>query len=313
MICVVSQTGAGNYLASRLPMAVVSKVPKAGVVNFYVGGPGLIHFDGINSSPAANNFMTSPDVNKKMREIMEFSNERPRTHIYAFFNGKRFSNWLEISFTNRFMNRDVGPVVGVTLGVGYMANQQPSDALPGLGTVAGVLQDMEYRGEVMLSITESFEICNMQLCHLPAFFAMYAEILRGSLDGVIKFLCEEPGVELEMFPSVVAGTLVTIPPFPGSLQQAAGKILAPASAEKHLWRWLVGGAEPTWVTTHGQSLQQARSRMNQTLLNIAKTEPTVQYRTDLGIGVNLVFSPGSLDGRKPDEVPAAQTPDPQKT
>lgn len=308
MYFIVSQQGHGKYLADRLPEAIVTKMPNDSGVNIYVGGPGILPPNGmINTSQVAMNYMTSRDVNKQIREHLGVVDKPAVTNLYGFFNGQQFGPWLEAVVSTRFMNREVGPNVGVTLGVGYTAGNEPSDAIPNLSDIKEFLVDAEYRGEVLLQVTSDFQICGLQLGHMPAFLGMFGEVLKGPMDNVMRFVLQECPV-YELYTSVVTGTLVSLWPFPGNLAPNEKKILAPASAEKHLWRLSAGNAEPVWITTHGQSLQQARARMNQTLLNIAKTEPSVQYRTDLGFGVNLLFSPGSLDVAKRIEVPETSAP-----
>lgn len=293
-------TSSMKYVADRVPNASYSPTSKGFHENcvFMALAPFGMPQEGtmINSSPAMCNFVRDQALRKEIGVTLGLEEGKTYSTLYGFFNGQQWSDILEVQYVTRLMNKDIGPRVGMTWGVGYSAGKAPVEGgIPCWGKIQTFLQDIGYVGEVMLEVTEDYQVCQLYLGHNPSFFALFCEISKSSIPQVVEFLVQEKA-ELELFPAITLGVLVSKLPFPLQIVKTENhKILAPANAEKHLWRFQLGYVEPVLATTHGAYLAQARSRIFITVKNLVRQEDSLMYRTDIAQGCKLLFSPDVLN------------------
>jgi hypothetical protein len=237
----------------------------------------------INSSLAIQNYLLNPKIKSAVNMHLGLTGEIGKSSLYAFFNGETFSDWLEVSFSTRFMAGNVGPDIGFATGVGLRCDSEVYAAVPQLGEIKKFLKESSYRGEVLLSITEDFRITNMLFGHFHGHFALYTELSQlGKADGILEFLVGNQ-LACELGSNIGVANLVTLPPFPLQLPGLKVRnILAPQSAEKHLWRVRAGLLQTVVVSVRGLYLLEARRRMRKTMDNMSKYSPDIQYRIDYG-------------------------------
>jgi len=72
----------------------------------------------MNSCVGVQNLMMSKELQQKFYEdFLGVSNLTAQSTIFAIFNGTEFSDWLEVSYSGRLMNEEVGPNIGFSTGV----------------------------------------------------------------------------------------------------------------------------------------------------------------------------------------------------
>lgn len=322
LVFVTTLGGFGSQLVSRIEAAGVeaelvspSRPVSGDEVPVSIAPAGqLLSQTMVNYSDLSRQFMAEPEKRQRFLDLLGCPKEPAVTQLFSLWNGATWAEWMECNYSGRLMNGDVGPSIGFVCGAGHSAKWEPKDALVNLADVEDFLREIEYRGEVLLGVSSDFHICDIRLGHASGIMSMYSEIGKLSLAQLYLWADGRDEIVPEVHDSCVVANMASLSPFPGNVQVATGKLKAPASAEKHLWRLNMAGAEPVIVTCHGPNVVVARNRVMQTMANIARVHPEVQYRTDAATGgrfyFNLVVDQRQLpsDARRLPEVPQAVAP-----
>lgn len=237
----------------------------------------------INTSVGIQNYILNKQIATTVNNHLGLTGEPGSSSLYAFWNGQKFSDWMEVVFSTRFMSGNVGPEIGFSMGIALRVDCDIKLALPQMEEIENFLKETEYRGEVLLTITEDFRIVRMHFGHFYGHFGLYTELSRlGKVDGILEFLGQLQK-ELVLGDALGIGNIVTVPPFPLNLPQIKSRaILAPQSAEKHLWRIRSQSNQIVLATVRGLSLLEAKRRMRRTMENMSSYNPDIQYRIDYG-------------------------------
>lgn len=244
-----------------------------------------------NSCVAAQRFAVDPEQWQLFLDALGVSTAPPITEIYALFNGREFSDWLEISHSQRFMNSDVGPEVGFTCGTALKIKDDLPVAIPQFPQLQAALAGMGYRGQVLLGITKNFELATLNIGHFFGHFSLFCEMAMNRMQDILEFIFGEV-VTCPVREGVAFANLVTKQPFPSAGQ---GHISAPKPAESHLWRMFYPVAqEKVLITAHGIHYWEARVRVYRTLDKMRELNTDLQYRTDFFRNDKLLFTKSEL-------------------
>lgn len=240
-----------------------------------------------NTCVAVQNAILNEPLREGLFEAWKVKVGPGKSTFYSLFNGQEFGDWLEVSYSSRFMTGGVGPNVGFVHGAGIKV-VGVEEALPSLGEIKKALQGFEYRGQVMLHVNESFELTGINFGHYYAHWAIYSELCKNSNMEMLDFIFGK-FQSCELYDSVCVANLVSLCPFP-SLGLQNQSIHAPKNAEKHLWRVPRGASETVLCAVHGDNVHEARRRLRRTIENMLQSSPELQYRTDYGFGLGFVLA-----------------------
>jgi hypothetical protein len=247
----------------------------------------------INTCIGVQNLLINETLREQTYKQMGFVNQSADTYLFTLFNGDDFGDWIEFDSSNKLMNDDIGPDCGFVTGVGLKVDNLEV-ALPTLSKIKELLHKINYHGEVLLGITEQFIPCELHFGHFYGPFGLYAEISKFNgakytdlVTGLIDFI-QGNRPSCELYDSISLGNIITHPPFPLNMG-ATPEILAPGSAEKHLWRLRFVLMNYVLATVHGSSIPQARRRMRRTLENLQSYLPILQFRTDYGYNLTYLL------------------------
>jgi hypothetical protein len=248
----------------------------------------------INTCTGVKTLVLDVEMKKAFLELVGCSKEKPVSTLYGFFNGSRFSPFIEVSYSDRFMTGGAGPTVGVSVATAISCETgMVKEAIRNFSNLEIALTKIKYHGEVLIFLASDYTMTNISFGHFYAHFALFNEISKIPTQKIVEFCVGDDA--LDIFPSIVVGCLVSKQPFP-YLVNVDNHILAPKTAEKHLWRYVVeGGNEIVFVTVHGQSVWEARRRIKNTLENMRKFDDFLQYRTDFGFQSDFVLSKEKLE------------------
>ncbi len=240
----------------------------------------------INTSAGLQNFLISEEIQDAFLADMEVDKTaREVSTLYALFNGKNFSDWLEVSFSRRFMNKDVGTQAGFITGAGLVADESIFDAVRGLRALRDFLSKAGYKGEVSVGVSKDLTICSLRFGHFYSYFAMFYEICTNkSNDGVLKFLMGESG-ECKLLDRIVVANVVSKAPFPYMVKLDQPDISVPTMSDygKHIWCVKNATSKYLLVVANGEFLEEARRRLRRILYGLVKYDRDLQYRTDFGL------------------------------
>lgn len=282
-IGILSTLGTANAVLDHAEETILGVQPN--VTDYFVEDSLLEikpEFKYINTCVGIQNFI----LNKKAREavlgLLDIKPAQPSSTIYGMFNGENFSDFMEISFSNKFMTGEIGPNVGFSLGTGIKIQENIEDVFPQIVKIKNFLRDIKYRGEVLCGITKNFKISSISFGHFYGHFGMFMEVLKtGTCKNALEFILGTRNT-CELYDNLVIGNVVSVQPYPLTLPNSNIRIMAPQSAEKHLWRIKNLTLEFVLITIHGNSLQETKRRMRRTLENMTNYEPNLQYRIDYG-------------------------------
>lgn len=283
-VAIVSTTGEAEAIVSHTTLATIGRTEDTTAL--LVESP-ILPIDKslmmINTSLEIQNYLLNPKLQTTINETLGFTLEPGDSTIFAFYNGEKFSDWMECCFSGKFMSGNVGPTTGFITGTALRVDCDIKSALPQLERIENFVKETNYRGEVLCTITKDFRISKIGFGHFFGHFALFTEISRlGKVDGILEFLA---GIQKELVLGDAIGiaNVVSLQPFPLILPQAKVRtILAPQSAEKHLWRVRNESLNFVLVAVRGLSLLEAKKRMRRTMDNMASYNPNIQYRIDYG-------------------------------
>lgn len=246
-----------------------------------------------NTCVAIKNLILNPDLQGQVYDHIGVVAGEPVTSVFALFNGKEFSEFLEVSSSEYFMTQNVGPKVGFTTGTGLRVGSEIYDAVPALARLRDFLTKSEYRGEVLIELADNYLITDIRIGHCFGHFALFSELAKCSVKDIVEFIFG--GVSsCALYDSIGVANLISLPPFPsGSITPQM--IHAPKGAEKHLWRFPKYNSEVILITCHGMFLQEARKRVRRTIENIQANAHDLQYRVDYGYNARFLFNDSTYE------------------
>lgn len=246
----------------------------------------------INTSRGLQTFLVVDAVREPYLKALDYTpRAKEVSALYCLFNGKDFSDWLELSYSKRLMNNDVGPEFSFITGVGLKPNCVVEEAVKGIDALKQLLLDTEYKGEVYIGITKDYKICNIKFGHLYSCFAMFYEICENKrCDGVLGFLLGDTN-ECKLSDHIVVSNIISKAPFP-YMQKKTSSYTLPNITEASKQTWNISNKLCTYalIVSKGEYLSEARRRLRRTLYNMAKYDTELQYRTDYGLRREFVLS-----------------------
>jgi hypothetical protein len=250
---------------------------------------GSINLPIVNSCVGIQNIILNEELKTQLFESMGIAQGQCRGNndscLYMLFNGEKFSDILEASYSERFMTGDIGPNVGFTHGAGIKCKSEVYEAFPALIRLREFLTKVEYHGEVLCNITPDFLMTNVWFGHCAWGFGMFSEICKSTTQDMLEFMFEKVD-NCELYESICVSNLITNSPFPN--RGLANRIIhAPKGAEKHLWRVPRLGGESIFITCHGSYLKEARKRIRRTIENLLGFDQELQYRIDYGLRMSF--------------------------
>lgn len=276
-IALLSVTGIGSCILDHCDTAYLAKEETEGAVQFADDLFAQTTKPCINTCLAARNYMLDKTTQDKVNKLLNLGG-KTESYIFGLFNGTRFSDFLEIRSSRRLMVGELGPELPFSCGIGQSPNIPFEEAFTNLISIREFISSLSYKGEVCFGISDNFRITEIGLGHFPYHFAMFCEEAKNSIVDVIAFMQgSRPKAELYK-DSVVVANIVSRSPYP--LLAPTGKIEAPRSAEKHLWRLRLGKTEIVLITVHGKDTYVASQRMWATLENLLDADRSLQVRTD---------------------------------
>lgn len=252
-------------------------------------------FPVVNTTREVIGVMTVAQLTEAFMENVGINPTAESTSVlYSIFNGSSFSDWIEISYSNRLMDREVGPRLNYTTGVGLRVEQDIFAAIKGLSKLRDFLLETKYMGEIAVSISPEFVITGIQFGHSACFFAMYSEMCTCDVQTMLDF---SAGLlkKLEVYDTCCVSNLVSKAPFPWISDFTSTMIQAPRGAEKHFWRFESKSGEYGLVVTHGKYIREARQRLLRTIQNMLHYDQDLQYRTDFGWNRKFVLEQVKYD------------------
>jgi len=235
-----------------------------------------------NTCIGVRNLIVSEELRKNFEDFLGLDKKSPPiSSLYSLFNGKDFSDFLEVHYSKHFLTGEVGPEVGFVTGVGLKVTDDIYQAIPQLNKLKSMLISMKYQGEVLLTVTKNYTLSNVNFGHYYGHFALYAECAKCSVQTLLDFVFGK-GVPCELYDSCCIANLVSQQPFPTRINTSTGPINAPKGAEKHLWRIPIESGEIVLIVVHGNYLLEAKKRMRRTLENMRSYSDSIQYRIDYG-------------------------------
>lgn len=286
-IAIVTAVGIGNMVADKCEDISVFRQVQKDSINFV----DHVFMDtgdlpSINTSVAARTFSISEKTQADMADALGMSKEKPVSYLTAMYNGETFSDWLEASYSSRFMDGEVGIDIGFSCGIGIPVDVDVAEALPQFKAVASFIHDADYKGQIRLGVTEDYNLCSITFGFFPGLFAMFCESCKSPVREVISFCAGEIGT-CNLYSELVACNLVSKSPWPHIMGN--DRIRAISSAERHIWRMKTGNAETVLVTAHGSNLMFCRNRIFGTVRNLLQFDDQLQYRTNFHSSRQLVL------------------------
>jgi hypothetical protein len=243
----------------------------------------------INTCVGAKVYMTSPDHKAQFRESVGMVDEAPASFLYALLSPDGCSDWMEMSISGRFMAGDVGEDVGFVQGTALPCHSSVYDAFPKLASLVDSLHILGYSGEVVVGVTTGFQLATLSFGHCTGAFSLFTELAQQSPQETIEFCFGKRPACLLHPERISACTLLSYPPYPYTDQEMFS-VLAPRTAERHLFRFNVGCCELAYASASGSRMFEVRRRVRRTLDNCKQYNEKLQYRMDYGRGGKFVFS-----------------------
>lgn len=238
-------------------------------------------------------------INEELRQVVWNDlglKQKPHVcWVFSLFNGNKFSDWLEVSYSEKFMNYEVGASIGFTMGAGFRVPDAMPDILPAVSKLGKFLQELNYHGEITLAIASDFSICDIMFGHNYGAFGLFTEISKFNSTSadlvvpcILEFMLGHRDV-CELFDAGAVANIVSLPPFPFAVARDPRLLSAPSTAEKHIWRLKRVNMDYALITVYGSYMGEARKRLRRTLDNMVSYNEDLQYRTDYGFSLNFVI------------------------
>ena len=243
----------------------------------------------LNTSNAVRSLIVNDEYAEEFNKLYNIVNGHPDSYIYGFINETGLSRCIEIASSSRFMTGGIGPRIGLVQGAALACKEDIHLALPSLPALIEALVAMEYRGEITLGITNEYQICSLSFGHNTAGLALYTELLRGNIQNTYEWCLGKSDPPALHNNGIALITLVSSPPYPHRLD-IKSYVRAPVSAEKHLYRLMIGKCEVAYAGAWGTDLFETKRRVRKTLQNCALYDNDTQYRVDFGVRDKFVLN-----------------------
>lgn len=241
------------------------------------------HLPVLNSNIGVMNYMLNDELrNAVLQNVVKVSGEPFESELFAIFNGENFSDFIEVSYSTKFMTYNIGPCVGFTCGTAIKVTTPIEEAIPQMKDLLNFLREIKYHGEISIGLSSNYCITGFAFQHFYGHFSMFCEMAVISPSEILSFMIGEQK-SCDLHDTCCVANLISKQPFPVPISsRVSPRIAAPKGAEKHLWRLPLGFAEPVIVTTHGSFLKEAQKRLQRTIYNMLSYDSDIQYRTDYG-------------------------------
>jgi len=251
----------------------------------------------INTSVGLQNLMLHPEMQEAVfADILK--KEPEEVAFYAAFNGEKFSDFVEISYSSRFMTHEVGPNVGFTSGVGCIVGDELSLACMELENLVNWLKGIKYHGMILIGMSSNFHITSLRWGYFAGPFALFREFFTNSVEHLLEFCAGVPHDLIPYDDVLTLCVLVTRYPYPVNLPNKNGPISARKNAEPHLWRNLEGYNETVIASSRGSILYEARRRIMRSIKSMLEYDENLQYRTDFGLREKFILSQEFYEKRR---------------
>lgn len=247
-----------------------------------------------NTSIGVKNVILNADLRHELlNRHLGITHLPMKSCLYALFNGKEFSDWMEICYTRRFMNSEIGPDVGFSSGVGMRIDQDVCNAVTNMSKLKEIVAALNYRGEVCCGLAEDGGITGVSFGHVWGMYGMFQELCQQSVDQdvdkTMEFIFGEE-LTCTLYDSICVSNIVSKHPFPLITNTHTGYLRTPKYSNNHVWRVGLGSTvEIVMLTSSGVSLKEARRRVHRSQNNMRKYDDFIQYRTDFGFSENFII------------------------
>lgn len=243
----------------------------------------------INTCVGAKVYDTSLEHRTLFRDEVGMVDAAPVAHLYAILSPTGCSDWMEMSISGRMMAGDVGSDVGFVQATAIPCHAEVYDAFPKLAKLVDSLHILGYSGEVVVGVTADFQLATLSFGHCTGAFCLFTELAQQSPQQTIEFAFGKRQQALLHPERIAACTLLSYPPYPYTDQEMFS-VLAPRTAERHLFRFNVGCCELAYASASGNNVFEVRRRVRRTLENCTQYNDKLQYRMDYGRMAKFVFN-----------------------
>jgi hypothetical protein len=242
----------------------------------------------INTCPGVRALAINREWEAEFRSIHNVKDAYPATFLYGFISASGLSDMMEMTYSTRFLTGEIGPQVTFSKGTGLKCVEDLGQAVPDLPALVKSLVEIEYRGEIAFGITKDFHICAVRFGNFPLGFALYTEISKFSPQDNYEW-CLDVGEAGRLNDSISVATLLSYPDYPYDTSTPLS-IKAPASAEKHMYRFMVDATEVAYSAAWGEDIMEAKRRCRKTIDNCRNYNKDIQYRIDYGYKESFIIS-----------------------
>lgn len=247
----------------------------------------------VNTCQGLMILMLKPELKRAYEKQFELGKGEIVSSIYSVFNGQEFAPFIEVDYTDRMLTNDIGRRIAFTQGTA-MPVPQAYQAVMQLSELRDFLRELNYHGEVAISLNRDYCIHSIGYGHFYGHFALYNEMINLSPQRLLEWIIgNEDSVELRE--GCAVGTLVSLCPFPEIMLQLTHKIKVPSGAQKHAWRIVYGNQEAYLITSFGITINEAKRRTRRSIKNCERLHDELQYRTDYGYKNKFLISQESYE------------------
>jgi len=199
----------------------------------------------------------------------------------------------------KFMNGDIGPVVGCAGNVVKMISDKARVVTEGIGKMERLLKKTNYRGPIDLnSIVTSSKLYGLEFTVRFGYDALQSlfELYRGSVTKLLWSIARGTPMKGDFGADYSIAVRLSIPPYPNNIPKDMiikdiPVIGVRRESEKHIWwgdvykdgnEYKCAGVAGDLLaaTARGRDIVECRKRVYRTIDNLIV--PQKQYRTDIG-------------------------------
>lgn len=228
------------------------------------------------------------ELREAYEEQFDLSKGKPVSSIYSLFNGTEFAPFIEVDYSTRLLTGDIGRQIPFTQGTALPLDDSVYQAVPKLSELKEFLKEIDYHGEVLLSLNEEFCLHSIGYGHFYGHMALYNELSSLSPQRLMEWVLGEEDI-VELREGVAVGTLVSLCPFPEYSARSL-KIKMPSGALKHAWRINYENQEAYLITSYGCTVHEAKRRTRRSIKNCERLHDDLQYRIDYGYKNKFLIS-----------------------
>lgn len=243
----------------------------------------------INTCVGAKVYMTSQEHRELFNREAGIVGGTPVSYLYALVSPTSCSDWMEMSVSGKFLSGDVGVDIGFVQATALPCCTEVYDAFPKLASLVDALHILGYSGEVVVGVTADFQLATLALGHCTGAFCLFTELAMQSPQESIEFCFGRRQHAKLHVERVAACTLFSYPPYPYTDKEMFS-VLAPRTAERHLFRFNVGCCELAYASASGNNIFEVRRRVRRTMDNCVQYNDSLQFRIDIGRNAKFVFN-----------------------